>query len=182
MRVNEQMDWKLPAFGEFCPSPIDWARMAAYIDGEGSVLINTQQSKAKAIPSGRFYLRVTVANTDVRLMTWLKNTFGGTFKDANTAKYYEGKNWKTAYHWGASATRAAWVLHNCLPYYIIKREQAEIGIQLQLSMSKFTRGAGKTLPIELVEERKELKRNLLVMKARGRVIEDAQAERIREVS
>ena len=49
-------------------------------------------------------------------------------------------------------------------------------------MTRFVRGPGKCLPKELVEERRELKRKLLVMKARGRVMEDAQAERIKEVS
>jgi hypothetical protein len=69
---------------------------------------------------------VTVANTDVRLMAWLKETFGGSFKDANTDKYYAGKNWKRSYHWGVSSHRAAWFLHNCMPYFIMKGEQAQI--------------------------------------------------------
>src|ERR1700685_398929 len=125
MKANEHADWRLPAFGEFCPAPTVWAQMAGYIDGEGSILINTQK-RGKSEVCG-FYLRVTVANTDVRLPVWLKENFGGTYKDANSEKYYEGKNWRRCYHWGASAHRAAWVLHNCLPYLVIKREQAELG-------------------------------------------------------
>jgi len=182
MRKNEQRDWKLPAFGEFCPSPIDWARMAAYIDGEGSVLINTQKrGNARAVG---FYLRVTVANTDVRLPAWLKETFGGTYNLADTEAYYAKRNWKPAYHWGTSAHRAAWILYNCLPYFIMKREQAELGITLQENLSRYRfrgKGAGQ-VPSQICEERRELKRRLLVMKARGRILEPAQEKRIQEVS
>lgn len=157
--------------------------MAAYLDGEGSILINLRNNRMtpESGPVG-FYLRVTVANTDVRLMVWLKETFGGTYKDANTEKYYAGKNWKRAYHWGACCQRGAWILHNCLPYFIMKREQAEIGIQLQESMARFERGHAKSLPPELVAERSELKKRLLILKAKGRVMELAQQERIDAVS
>lgn len=180
MRENEQRDWRSPAFGGFCPTPMDWAKLAAFIDGEGSVLINTQ--KRGGTEARGFYLRIMVANTDVRLPVWLKDTFGGSYKDANSEKYYVGKNWRRCYHWGASAHRAAWILFNCLPHFIIKREQAELGISLQESLSKFTRGPGKRISPELHAERKDLKRRLLLMKARGVVMEPDQVARIQEVS
>lgn len=186
MKNIQHRDWKLPALGQFCPSPLVWAQMAGYIDGEGSILINPRSGYRKGgertIEAATFYLKLTIANTDVRLMVWLKGYFGGTFKDANTEKYYEGKNWKRAYHWSVSSQQAAWILHNCLPFFVLKREQAEIGIALQDSMKRFTRGAGKELPEELVSERRELKRRLLVLKARGKKMEPAQEQRIAEVS
>jgi hypothetical protein len=162
---KSQREWKSPIFEGTCPKDTDWARLAAFIDGEGSILINTRSTKDRI--SAGFYLRITVANTDVRLPVWLKETFGGSYKDANTAAYYVGQNWKRCYHWGTCSHRAAWILHNCLPYFIIKRDQAEIGISLQESMAKFTRGPGKELPFDLVEERKQLKQELLTLKRRG---------------
>lgn len=164
MEKKDKRDWKLPYFDGLCPSTIDWARLAAFIDGEGSILINTQ--KRGGTEACGFYLRVTVANTKVCLMVWLKETFGGTFKDANTEKYYVGKNWKRAYHWGTSAHRAAWILHNCMPLFIIKADQAELGIQLQESMKLYVRGTGK-VPVSLHESRKNLKQRLLDLKAKG---------------
>ena len=162
----EQRDWKSPIFDCLCPTAIDWAMMAAFIDGEGSILINTQKNKRGEVRG--FYLRVMVANTDVRLMHWLQERFGGTFKDANTAKYYEGKNWKRAYHWGASAHRGAWILQNCLPYFVMKRDQAELGIQLQDSLEKNSRrGRGRTTSREVHESRQQIKQQLLVLKQRG---------------
>jgi hypothetical protein len=167
-RTYSKSGWCSPSFEGLTPSPLDWARLAAFIDGEGSILMNTQQSAKLGLERGRFYLRVTVANTDVRLMVWLKETFGGTFKDANTEKYYEGKNWKRAYHWGASAHRGAWVLRNCLPYFIMKAAQAELGLQLQESLSSVGRPGSKGLDATVIEHRKNLKGQLTLLKAKGR--------------
>jgi len=161
-------DWKSPTFDGRCPSVIDWAQMAAFIDGEGSILINTQKWLTKTTQRKTFglYLRVTVANTDVRLMQWCKERFGGAFKDANTDLYYVGKNWKRSYHWGTSSHRAAWVLYNCLPHFVLKKEQAEIGISLQESLALYVPGSGE-LPGSVKEERKALKDRLRILKSKG---------------
>lgn len=164
MDKKSQRDWKLPEFDGIRPSAKNWAKLAAFIDGEGSILINTQKWGRSEDACG-FYLRVTVANTDVRLMVWLKETFGGTFKDANTDKYYAGKNWKRAYHWGTSSRRAAWILHNCRTEFILKGEQAEIGLQLQVSLDKGVPGVKTSDSVR--EGRRGLKQRLLTLKSKG---------------
>lgn len=168
MHKQPQGDWKQPTFGGLTPTVIDWAKLSAFIDGEGSILINTQRwsVKGRERKSVGLFLRVTVANTDVRLMHWLQERFGGTFKNANTAKYYEGKNWKQSYHWGCTSHRAAWILVNCLPHFVMKGEQAEIGINLQESLGSYIRGTG-ALPESVRETRIALKQRLLVLKAKG---------------
>ena len=166
----DKREWKSKIFDGLVPTEVEWGMMAAYIDGEGSILINPRRGKEGGRytdEAATFYLKVTVANTDVRLMHWLKRIFGGTFKDANTAKYYEGRNVKTAWHWSCSSNRAVWILHNCFPLFVIKREQAEIGIRLQESMNRGHRG--RALPKEIVEERRSLKSTLLVLKQRGKI-------------
>ena len=184
MAYVSKTDWKQPSYEELYPSITDWARLAAYLDGEGSVLINPRRGRSAeyAHIACTFYLKITVANTDIRLGTWLKETFGGSNKDANTPKYYEGKNVKRCWHWSASANRAAWILHNCRQYLIIKGEQADIGMQLQESLNSRARLRFRQVPQEVVEERRELKRRLLVMKARGAKMEPEQRMRIEEVS
>jgi hypothetical protein len=181
-----QGDWKQPTFDGLCPSLIDWAQMAAFIDGEGSILINPRRGRHAASRytnlASTFYLKLTIANTDFRLPLWAQRKFGGSCKDANTEKYYEGRNWKRCWHWSCSSHRAAWILTNSLPYFVMKREQAEIGIALQESMFLFTRGHARQLPLEVVELRRELKRRLLVLKSRGLKTEPQQQERIAEVS
>lgn len=177
----DKRDWKTRTFDGLSPTDIQWAQMAAFIDGEGSILINPRRhDKRHATDASGFYLRLTVANTDVRLPVWCKEVFGGHYKEANSQKWYEGTNRKNAYHWNCASNRAAWILYNCLPLFIIKREQAEIGIALQESMSYLNRG--NRLSEEVVASRRELKKRLLVLKARGKVILPEQAARIAEVS
>jgi len=166
MAKSPKLDWKVPMYEGRCPSATDWARMAAYIDGEGSILINSRKLDRYSTEASTFYLKVMVSNTDVRLVAWCKETFGGNYYNANAEKYYEGKNWKHAYHWHVASNKAAWILLNCLPYFIMKHDQAEIGIKLQESMcfkNKF-----RKLPFDVVEERRELKTSLLALKAKGR--------------
>jgi hypothetical protein len=170
-RENEQRDWKLNEFGDCNPTQIEWAMMAAYIDGEGSICIQTRGrhgGNSRSKKEAMYYLMVQVANTDVRLVVWIIDKFGGSFRDANTVEYNQGRNVKRCWHWTASSNRAAWILHNCLPYFVIKKEQADIGISLQETMLR-NRGQGKFLPDEIVNKRQELKTNLLRMKKRGRV-------------
>lgn len=183
MRDLDKNDWKLPAYGKYCPTPIDWARMAAFIDGEGSILINSRRNTKHATQQAGYYLRVTVANTEMSLIFWLYRTFGGSYHETNSEKYKTViPNSKTCYHWNTASARAAWILHNCMPYFIIKTQQAELGIQLQESMNKFTRGPGKSLPQTIIDERKSIKRNLLIMKARTNSMPEDQQKRIDEVS
>ena len=173
------LPWKVPEFDARYPMELDWAQMASFIDGEGSVCINTAHSKA----GPTFYLLITVANTDVRLMEWISFRFGGSYVRANTGKYYEGRNVKDSWHWTTSGNRAAWILFNCMPYFVIKKEQAEIGIRLQESMDEFSPKFYRTgLPPELRNKRKELKRKLLVMKMRGVEPSAEHLKRIEEVS
>ena len=176
----DKRDWKCAEFDGLTPSIIDWARIAAYLDGEGSILINPRKGRKEyATLASSFYLKLTVANTDPRLLIWLKNTLGGTVKDSNSAKYYVGKNWKQCWNWSVCSNRAAWILFNCLPYLLIKSEQAEIGIQLQESMNTAHRGCA--LPGSVVEERRDLKAQLLKLKARGINLEPDQRKRLAEV-
>src|SRR2546421_7273627 len=165
---KQEQDWRIPAYKGFCPTPMDWAQLAAFIDGEGSILINTQKwvVKGRIRKNIGLSLRVMVANTDVRLMVWLKETFGGTYVNSNSQRYYEGKNWKQAYHWGVCSCHAAWLLFNCFPYFHMKGDQAQIGMQLQESLSRYVPGTGE-LSESVQEERRKLKQQLLVLKAKG---------------
>lgn len=98
------------------PSKSDYARLAAYIDGEGCIRISR---------SGELVIRI--ANTDIRLPMWCKATFSGF-----TGIHSKGNGkWKPAYFWGITGNAASFILKQCLPYFIIKREQAELAIRSQ---------------------------------------------------
>lgn len=155
--------WKDKEFDGFSPSEIDFAMMSAFIDGEGSILINPVSGTAK---SGRktesWYLKISISNTDVRLMKWLQDRFGGSVHFS-----WQTKKSKKCFHWYTPSFRAAWILHNCLQFLVIKRQQAEIAITLQETMGSYKRGKGITVPTEVTEKRRDLKDKLLILKKKG---------------
>lgn len=98
-------------------SQIDWARLAAFIDGEGTIVI----AKARSIYT---QLTIRVVNTDPRLPLWCKSIFGGKVYAAT----YSKTNVKRAYVWTTQAKKAEEILRGCFPYFLIKREQAEVAL------------------------------------------------------
>jgi len=120
------------------PTEFDWARLAAFIDGEGMIDIHTRRQfskKQNKIYECR-YVRVEVVNTDPRLPLWCKNTFGGSIQPH---KRYSSK-WRMAYSWEIASKKAITIIRGCLPYFLLKREQAEIALAFQETVLRIGRG------------------------------------------
>jgi hypothetical protein len=133
-------------------SEVNWARLAAFLDGEGSILIS------RVRPSGRqanisHALIVNVGNTDPRLIVWLRDTFGGWAGPQKAQKDRAERitSRKPRFIWVVNCQQAAYILEQCLPYFIIKKGQAEIGIAFQTLRSRWRRG--KKLPPEVIQQR-----------------------------
>ena len=104
----------------------DWARLAAFIDGEGTIYINRRKPSGKRLSEGHT-LSVLVTNSSVPLIDWLKSTFGGSVY----VKDFHGKNTlgrRQLWTWHLNERQAEVILRGCLPYFIVKREQAVIGL------------------------------------------------------
>jgi hypothetical protein len=95
-----------------------WARLAAYIDGEGHIEIRSVNGGMSA---GSMML--SIGNTDLRLSVWLEETFGGVVRLKKTS----GAR-KRFWEWRVWGRDSALLLERCLPYFIMKRDQAEIAI------------------------------------------------------
>ena len=121
-----------------------WARLAAFIDAEGCICISRTTLKTSA---GNDYfgydLKVSVANTSMKLMRWLVRYFGGEFRPKQLGKL--GK--EPCFEWFVTGghEKVETVFLGTLPYHIIKREQALIALE-------FVRLQGKQNP----EKRAEL--------------------------
>ena len=124
-------------------SEINWARLAAYIDGEGTIMIaRTKTNKGTKQPM--YVLTLIVANTDLRLIRWLSNTFTGQsyFSHSESQRKWSKK---TCHSWRLFEKRAAVVLEHCLPYLIIKRDQADIGLAYRALRDLGSKGRKLTL-------------------------------------
>jgi hypothetical protein len=144
---------------------LDWARLAAFIDGEGCVSVRARNNN-KSCTGGRVCTpEVSVANTDPRLMGWLQSTFGGNVRGFKNGP----KQQKVCFKWEPKYSEIREVLTGCLPYFIIKREQAEIVIVLKtLLMSKTHRGAKVSEAVK--DQREQMYDRIHVLNRRGRVV------------
>ena len=126
-------------------SEIDWARLAAFIDGEGTVYINTEKPR-KPNWSPRYFLSVMITNSDPRLMAWLKGTFFSSVYLVKGGRSPLSR--KPIMRWQANGQVAATVLRRCLPYFVMKKAQAEIGIAFE-SLKTSNRGRRKVSDAEI---------------------------------
>jgi hypothetical protein len=146
-------------------SQIDWARLAAYIDGEGCILIAKRQ--CKDWPRPYLYLDVRVTGTDPRLIEWCKDNFGGS---VHTSQHHHSNpkgNWAPCFYWVVGCRQANHILENCLPYFIIKREQAEVALAFQRTLGK----QGKKVSQDVIDQQyrfREALSNLKGSSSRGK--------------
>jgi hypothetical protein len=142
-------------------SQIDWARLAAYIDGEGCIRLHLQNPSPGNTYHGRHLLEVRVYSTDPRLPLWCKNTFGGG--GYNPVGRRGKSHHKQEVVWYAGGEVAEWILRNCLPYFIIKSKQAECALAFRELVGK----RGKRITPEIYTQRELLRQEMKVLNQRG---------------
>ena len=115
-----------------------WIKLAAFIDGEGSISIKNLNTK-----TGRYsQLFVAIANTDPRLPMWCKEHFGGLLygSDSNAKKSSKQRRY---WRWITHSAQAEAIIRGCLPYFLLKREQAEVALAYRKTF-RFKGGKGST--------------------------------------
>jgi len=110
--------------------PAQLAYFAGFIDGEGCITI---------IRTGKqYYLHLKVSQCDRRPLDILSEAFGGTVIER---KQY--RNQSRTWEWRVSSRQAADAIRAMLPYFIVKKEQAILGLEFQDQM----RSLGRRLPL-----------------------------------
>jgi hypothetical protein len=110
--------------------------LAGFFDGEGSVSIAYRQAQVgrggRVSPS--YVLQVKVDQIDMRPLLALQERSGGRILPAGPGR----RTWS----WQVSARKARPVLEGLLPYLVVKRRDAEIG----LAFLEISRRQGKHVP------------------------------------
>ena len=169
---GENRQWDADSYLGLTPTEMDWARLAAFIDGEGSISLCPRHTpKMKSIT---FCGKVVVTNTDFRLAKWCMDVFGMRTYEREFVSQKEQaleRNWKTCFYAQALGFRATWILRNCLPWFLLKRSQAEVVIEHQktTSVDYWQRGGSHATqtPVEVLKFRFELKQKLSDLNRRG---------------
>lgn len=98
---------------------IQKAWSAGIIDGEGCIHIGVRCGKNRK----GYRLRVSVGNTDPRMITELQSIWGGTV-NVNTKD--KRPNRKTSWNWVMTDSPAAKMLEEMLPYLVCKKRSGII--------------------------------------------------------
>lgn len=129
----------------------EFARLAAWIDGEGCFLILSSGGPRR---NAYYQARLVIGQADERLMTYLQGTFGGYY-----SKGSGGTN-RQMFYWRLYASALDEVIHRCMPYFICKGEQAEVVLAFRATLTK-----GRTvLSDDVIKLRGELLKNLKDLK------------------
>lgn len=133
------------------PTAIDWARLAAFIDGEGNIRIRSRLEKSGAT---RLFLECSVSNSDPRLTSWIQSLFGGS---VSVDLRQRNENCRPCFRWTAVSKMAGGVISQCFEYFVIKRDQAEIALAF---LGTVKRVGGKRHSQEVLSRRIELQHSL----------------------
>jgi len=149
----------------------DLAYMAGIVDGEGFIGIDSC-CKRKNKPSA-YQLRVGVVNTNRELLEWIKENFEGSVSSRGKPTSIKHKQ---SYQWRVEAKKAGKLLRLIRPYLIIKREQANIGLEFRATYEKmkgvlYTHRNGRFINTiinpKVIPLREQLRERILQLNRRG---------------
>ena len=146
-----------------CERQIDYARLAAFIDGEGwlAILRRKPHTERKTGNKNHTYTFVVgVANTSIALHTWLEETFDGkTYPRKNreniVIKGEKTKQNKKAYEWHITSRDAIKLLKQIRPYLIIKGAQADLAFEFYNKYIKYPYKGRNGIPLWLLKYAEE---------------------------
>jgi hypothetical protein len=109
------------------PTPIDWAYLAGFVDGEGSVCLSTVEYSRGAGVFTEWRMTLRVSNTEETVISWIRSLFGGN------VYYYVRPNPRHRPVWTLkwANRKAVPILTGLLPYLKAKRHQVELALAFQ---------------------------------------------------
>jgi len=103
------------------PTDLEWAYIARLVDGEGCI---TSYRNSKANRNESYYTRVHVSQRKPEVLYWLIEVLG-------KGRVQQRKGKTRPYHvWASSNASSLPILRGTLPYLRIKKEEAELAIEL----------------------------------------------------
>lgn len=98
--------------------------VAGFIDGEGTISIH-KMIESKSLMGARHRASVEATNTNLTSLQKLVSLFGGSIWQ----KRQQGENNLDCYRWRVEGQTARKVILFALPYFIVKKKQAEITLK-----------------------------------------------------
>jgi hypothetical protein len=149
------------------------AYLAGFIDADGSITIVIARYKDKETGKIKVQYRAKLSahNCKVEPIQLLQETFGGgKLRYKKTGKARAKEHWRPCYEWTITSTMATSAMKQMLPFLRIKREQADICLQLQEIRDKHPvvwQRWNPALAAQMQEKLGELKSRCNVLNKRG---------------
>lgn len=126
---------------------LDWAYFAGVIDSDGCI----GTGKNSTCRTYRPYL--VIIQRDMVLIEWLYSKFGGCVnlvsrKRADRTDYY--------LRWGTYNTKTVNILKRCLPYLVIKKEQAKLVLEMIAAIKVLGSTRGKPYTEASIQKQRKL--------------------------
>lgn len=116
--------------GIYIPSP---ARLAGMIDASGSISISRNVDKESLLNEYTLLVRIPYQHSG--FFAGMRQKFGGYKEHSESKKSDE----EVAFAWVGSYLNARKVLEYVFPHLILRRSQAELGLDFQLALQRFSR-------------------------------------------
>lgn len=100
---------------------------AGFIDGEGCITLHRRAKEVAHSNSDQYQMVVIVSNTNIEPLLKFSEQWGGTIRKL---KRYQPHH-RQRYNWRLSAHRSMKLLEDILHFLIIKREVAELCMEVQ---------------------------------------------------
>ena len=145
--------------------------LAGIIDGEGTIGIGRQM-----LPNNNYTYRqhLIIGNTDIRLIEWLVENFGGKFPKAVNSN----EKWKDSYMWQLTGTKSYKLLKKVRPYLLLKQEQADNAIELWEKVSNYVYSRSHKRPEYRTELSEELYHMCRELNKKGKHDEESEPPRL----
>ena len=105
--------------------------LAGLFDGEGNVYI--AKGGCRNTPTKKYWLRLTITNTNKKILAYIKKYFGGQlFNNGNFKKSHH----KLCWFWVLSCNQAKEFLEKIYPYLRIKKKVVGVAIDFQKNMKR----------------------------------------------
>lgn len=139
-------------------SPARRGYLAGLIDADGAIVV----WRARCPRGYRYALRLTITNTDRKVVDWLLEHCGGRSHYCERTHAY-AKNWKREWRWSCSGLEAGRILRICVPYMVCKKERALLGLQFASTLKR----AHRVLSEDIQATRQELYAQMRAKNKRG---------------
>lgn len=148
--------------GKLSPTMYDIRYLCGVLDADGCIGIGKMKAGPQRTKNPRYALMVTIVNTNENLMLWLVEKFGGSYN----GRQKEKPEHKTTYNWRFNNSKAYWLLKLVEPHLIVKKKQAQIGIDL-IENWTVLRGRGAITPETEVARREALYQQMKMLNRTG---------------